>query len=428
MKLRVLAFALAILAFFFFVGSPFQQAANAVAIVDDAIIMVLIAALSAVGITFWTDGAYENVKNYVSLKFNTYCTDNNVSVSGIQYARNNVSSILMNSSFVRLLNGFADYLRTELGLQNNSRVRLETGDYSVVDDSGVHYRVSTVSNPTGGTSLLYGELGSDSDATYYFNNGNLWVKVWFTYDGYFGITYQTPDMTVPRSRSTGLGRNYNKANFYFYYYPGDETHEEGIYLLLAYIGHQNGVSSYVDERFWLKMDEYLQDASVDCITGVITTPDEDTSYTNGDGAILDVGASWGDSLPDIIRKYLPSQFAGSNVASMDIEYVGEGVVQEEVAEAGSAEVSEDSEEYRIEGLQSVFPFCIPFDLYAFVSCLAADPVAPSFTWRFYVPGICDESIEIDLSEFDAAAQILRTMELLLFCVGLAFVTRKIIRG
>lgn len=82
----------------------------------------------------------------------------------------------------------------------------------------------------------------------------------------------------------------------------------------------------------------------------------------------------------------------------------------------------------VEGLAQVFPFCIPFDLYNFFAVLAAEPVAPSFDWRFYVPGLVDETITIDFSPFETAAQILRIMELLLFCVGLAFETRKIIRS
>jgi hypothetical protein len=103
--------------------------------------------------------------------------------------------------------------------------------------------------------------------------------------------------------------------------------------------------------------------------------------------------------------------------------------------AVSGEVAEQEPAFEITGpvaipgLSEVFPFCIPFDIYKFLSALAADPVAPHFEWRFYVPGICDETIVIDLAEFNTIAQILRTMELLAFIVGLAFVTRsKMIRS
>ena len=79
-------------------------------------------------------------------------------------------------------------------------------------------------------------------------------------------------------------------------------------------------------------------------------------------------------------------------------------------------------------LKQYFPFCIPFDLYAFFTCLNADPVAPVIEWLIPLPGGKTYPFEIDLSVFDPVAQILRRMELLLFCVGLAFKTRDLIKG
>ena len=79
-------------------------------------------------------------------------------------------------------------------------------------------------------------------------------------------------------------------------------------------------------------------------------------------------------------------------------------------------------------LKNFFPFCIPFDLYDFFSCLNADPVAPVIDWQIPLPGGSTYPITLDLSVFDPVAKILRTMELLAFCVGLAFKTRDLIRG
>lgn len=78
--------------------------------------------------------------------------------------------------------------------------------------------------------------------------------------------------------------------------------------------------------------------------------------------------------------------------------------------------------------KSIFPFCVPFDLIDFLGILAAEPEAPKFTWRFYAPPVVDQEIEIDLSPWDGVAQVVRTMELLAFCVGLILLTRNIIRG
>lgn len=79
-------------------------------------------------------------------------------------------------------------------------------------------------------------------------------------------------------------------------------------------------------------------------------------------------------------------------------------------------------------LSNYFPFCIPFDLYDFLTCLNADPVAPVIDWELYLPGGSSIPIELDLSVFDPVAQILRRLELLVFCIGLAAKTRDLIKG
>ena len=84
-------------------------------------------------------------------------------------------------------------------------------------------------------------------------------------------------------------------------------------------------------------------------------------------------------------------------------------------------------DYQID-LKQFFPFCIPFDLYDFFTCLNADPVAPVIEWVIPLPGGGTYPLEIDLSAFDGVAQLLRRLQLLLFCVGLAFKTRDLIKG
>lgn len=79
-------------------------------------------------------------------------------------------------------------------------------------------------------------------------------------------------------------------------------------------------------------------------------------------------------------------------------------------------------------LTKVFPFCIPFDLYAFLTCLNADPVTPVIEWEIAMPGGGSYPLTIDLSPFDSVAQLLRRLELLLFIIALAIKTRDLIKG
>lgn len=79
-------------------------------------------------------------------------------------------------------------------------------------------------------------------------------------------------------------------------------------------------------------------------------------------------------------------------------------------------------------LTSFFPFCIPFDIYAFLQAFEAEPEAPSITYNFpYINASGNVAYiqqTFDLSQFDGVAQLVRRLELVAFIIGLAFVTRS----
>jgi hypothetical protein len=93
---------------------------------------------------------------------------------------------------------------------------------------------------------------------------------------------------------------------------------------------------------------------------------------------------------------------------------------------------EDVTPYTVK-IGEVFPFCIPFDLYHMVTMFSAEPEAPNGKWEFYLPWEKQNphpelyKVEWDLSEFDSLAELCRKLELILFCVGLAVVTSKLIK-
>ena len=92
---------------------------------------------------------------------------------------------------------------------------------------------------------------------------------------------------------------------------------------------------------------------------------------------------------------------------------------------GSVEVP-DMAPYAL-NLKDFFPFCIPFDIYDFFSALIAAPEAPQFHWEIKDLSGHSYSIDIDLSCWDSLAATFRTMQLLLFIVGLAVASRKFIK-
>lgn len=76
-------------------------------------------------------------------------------------------------------------------------------------------------------------------------------------------------------------------------------------------------------------------------------------------------------------------------------------------------------------LTDFFPFCIPFDIYDFLSVLSAAPEAPVFHWEIPVPQLGRTfDIDVDLSPWDPVASVFRTFELLAFIVGLGMITRE----
>lgn len=88
---------------------------------------------------------------------------------------------------------------------------------------------------------------------------------------------------------------------------------------------------------------------------------------------------------------------------------------------------EDVQPYIVR-LGDVFPFCVPFDIYHMVTLFAADPEAPHAKWEFSLPFTGGTyEIEWDLREWDEVAALCRKLELILFCVGLAVVTSKLIK-
>lgn len=83
-----------------------------------------------------------------------------------------------------------------------------------------------------------------------------------------------------------------------------------------------------------------------------------------------------------------------------------------------------------ESIKEKFPFCIPFDIIEAFSVLeSTERKAPAFTvplkvdrYNFY------HEIDVDLSMFDEVAELMRTMELILFIIGLGFSTKTLMKG
>lgn len=454
-----------ILVFCFFMSmGVFVQSARAVAVLDDAIIAIIIAALAACGISLTANGGFNSIADYLSELYYEFCTAQGISIEqslkGVQYGRNSTGKVLLNNRFVILIDTFVLWLKNRLGLNDNELKILSSSQFiTVVDGEGFNVYIPLAYVTPTGTRPSYPSSeyvnvftlyhGFEVDEVYHLQSGyyckfvdtgsSLRLKISINEDMSVlvfdeqmvsGSNYTSYKYSYSNPRINGNNKFYGGGEIPVFYIDRDNTYDF-IYMAQYQYGSNWG-ETYLFGYYMTanNVAMYFMPSSdrISANTGVITAPSENPDYTEGDGAILDIGATWGDTLPDMLDDVIPDQLENEGELEAGIEFAGEQEIAEEVEAPGEPSISNDANDYSVPGLESVFPFCIPFDMYNFAVLLAAEPEAPNFEWRLYIEGVVDYTFEIDLSSFDVVAQILRTMELLVFCVALAAKTRDLIRG
>lgn len=82
--------------------------------------------------------------------------------------------------------------------------------------------------------------------------------------------------------------------------------------------------------------------------------------------------------------------------------------------------------FTLSGLEKVFPFCIPWDIYGFVTLLVAEPVAPVINYPIYNPVTNkDINITIDFSEWETVVVLFRYILDFLLIIGLLLLARQL---
>ena len=80
-------------------------------------------------------------------------------------------------------------------------------------------------------------------------------------------------------------------------------------------------------------------------------------------------------------------------------------------------------------LTGIFPFCIPFDVYNLLAKLDVQPVTPHVHLSFNIPVFNEPLVfDLDFSQWNGVASVVRHMELFAFVIGLALITRHLLRG
>lgn len=158
----------------------------------------------------------------------------------------------------------------------------------------------------------------------------------------------------------------------------------------------------------------------------VASPVQDGAQTGVAGGYTYVDDE--DAIGAAVQEYLDSL-----AHEKEGEGEGEGEIEKETTAPGEnesekeSEKEPDNESYTTPGLESVFPFCIPFDLIDCFKLFSAPAKAPRFEWNFKVDrfGI-NETIVIDLAPFEPVAVIFRTLMIIAFVIGLIMITRNLI--
>lgn len=114
------------------------------------------------------------------------------------------------------------------------------------------------------------------------------------------------------------------------------------------------------------------------------------------------------------------------VLSSDVSTIADSITKVEAIELNIAENVN-----RLDPPSSIttkFPFSLPFDVYNIFNLFSADPVTPKFTIPFDFSAFGGEvyEINIDLSQFDYIANIVRWLLYGVFIIGLVLLTNKLI--
>lgn len=297
-------------------------------------------------------------------------------------------------------------------------------DYTVSASmaSGAYY--ACLLNTMEFCSLLRFSVVDPSDNSSYTSYGYIWYNVFPTfeittdqmingtvYDYAMKVSSENPFVLT---LSTNTGSGFQKIAF-------DPTYSESTYFsnykkaalyqnnkAVALTGVSSVDSLTVSDDYALSLTDAAYATWI--AQGVTITND-----LIGTG-VVSVPISVADTISGVVDRTLADTRSGTLTIADTV------AIATDVAVPGSF----NFDEYTTPTLRNFFPFCIPFDLYAMMRALCADPTPPVFTFATSFLGHVYE-VEIDLSAWNGVAQTIRYMIVALYVVALAVSTRKFIK-
>lgn len=309
--------------------SPFAQNTNAVGVIAPALIAIVIAGLAAVGITFVTTGSFNSLNDYVESLLEEFATSQNKTsldlFSGCQSGSNKLGQLLINNRFVQLISTFASWLTAKFSLANNSEYTLQSADPSI--NSMVLYQLPFVITFTDTNTFTYYVVDYDGPGEAYVslciagNWNTVYARVISDQSGGTVRFYTHDNSTGNDINARTSNLDHQTGNFYWTQYDMRSANA----LPTGYTAYRDADWNNIVSNGELSPGG----VGIRIKTDVINPPLSDDNYTEGDGAIIDVGADWGTTYQDITEETIPTDYSDTKEGTATIEYVAE----EEVAEA-----------------------------------------------------------------------------------------------
>lgn len=392
--------------------------------------------IGLLGITY-TEGAsaWRDVSPEYEQEFIDYANEHGLTYTQTNTWLNDVASGKLNQ-LSEVWTNFKDWLKSKLSSTAafdgtcSSVIQREFPSVTTIDNIANNFEFTSALKYTSGSATYYFFCPSNSTVSVYDNGGTLMLRITGNYviSTSVGLTSTSTYVRLDRQNNGSVFYFYNTNDYYFYNFDipaysncfNWDLTNEGDSDLSAYNPALVPDISFADSN--------TEDAS---IPGVIDLPwgnlgddeeERDKTYDDLVGG-LDLGQELGDlwqALQDLMgvlavddAGVLQPNSGGENPPTLEDE----------------ADKNKANGAFVLTGLQKVFPFCIPFDLYAFITLLEAPPVAPVIQYPIYNPVTkSNEIITIDFSTWESVVILFRYIFDFLFIIGLLLMARALIGG
>lgn len=252
----------------------------------------------------------------------------------------------------------------------------------------------------------------------------------------------------PKTNSYEKGSEYQGSNRSSYGWTGNlgqfYTSEGNVYNFYGDVRYEDGTpvnpaeTEYVlgetEDGTKITVDMLTPDANVklDRVTGEVldpSTPITPDVVVQNPSDYINIDYYTDPAVIDLLQQIL-NALDNANVAAPD----DTKDIVDEIEGTVSIDVPEELTDYVVPtGISSVFPFCIPIDVYRGFKLLSRPAVAPKFEIPFKIPAFglfegYEDKVVLDFSEYDEYIKIFRWFQIIGFGFLLCSVTFKLVKG